>query len=109
LLGYLPQDKMEDAAFSQSGDDSLRRERALDDNIPESPDKPYDIKEVIHLIMDNGEFFEIHENYAAHMVVGFAHLGGDPVGIVANQPAVLAGDLDIDATGIEQKLSGNLL
>ena len=98
LLGYLPQNNMEDPPFVQSGDDSLRMEEALDSLIPESPDKPYDIKEVIQLIVDNGQFFEIHENFAANIVVGFTRLGGHSVGIVANQPAVLAGVLDIDAS-----------
>ncbi len=98
LLEYLPQNNMEDPPFVQSGDDPLRMDEALDSLIPESPDKPYDIKEVIRLIVDNGQFFEIHENYAANIVVGFARLGGHSIGIVANQPAVLAGVLDIAAS-----------
>ena len=98
MLGYLPQNNMEDPPFVQTGDDPLRMEDALDNIIPESPDKPYDIKEVIRLIVDNAEFYEIQENYAANIVTGFARLGGHSVGIVANQPAVLAGVLDIDAS-----------
>ncbi len=98
LLAYLPQNNMEDPPFIQNGDDPLRMEEGLNTIIPESPDKPYDIKEVIHMIVDDGHFFEIHENFAANVVVGFAHLGGHSVGIVANQPAVLAGVLDIDAS-----------
>jgi len=98
VLGYLPQNNMEDPPFVQSGDDSLRTEEALNNLIPESPDKPYDIKEAIRLIVDNGQFFEIHENFAMNIVVGFARIGGHSVGIVANQPAVLAGVLDIDAS-----------
>ncbi len=98
MLSYLPQNNMEDPPFVQTGDDPLRMEDALDDIIPESPDKPYDIKEVIRLIVDNAEFYEIQENYAANIVIGFARLGGHSVGIVANQPAVLAGVLDIDAS-----------
>ncbi len=98
MLGYLPQNNMEDPPFVQTGDDPLRMEDALDNIIPESPDKPYDIKEVIRLIVDNAEFYEIQENYAANIVIGFARLGGHSVGIVANQPAVLAGVLDIDAS-----------
>lgn len=98
LLGYLPQNNMEDPPRTQTNDDPLRTEEALDSLVPESPDKPYDIKEVIRLIADNGQFFEIHENFAANIVVGFARLGGHSVGIVANQPAVLAGVLDIDAS-----------
>jgi acetyl-CoA carboxylase carboxyltransferase component len=98
LLEYLPQNNMEDPPFIQSGDDPLRMEEALDSIVPESPDKPYDIKEVIRLIVDQGQFFEIHENYGANIVVGFARLGGHSIGIIANQPAVLAGVLDIDAS-----------
>ena len=97
LLMYLPQNNMEDAPFMQ-GDDPLRMDEHLDTIIPDDPNKPYDIKEVIRMIVDGGQFFEIHENYAANIVVGFARLGGHSVGIVANQPAVLAGVLDIDAS-----------
>ncbi|RJP53837.1 MAG: acyl-CoA carboxylase subunit beta [Anaerolineaceae bacterium] len=97
LLGYLPQNNMEDPPFV-SGDDPLRMEEGLNSIVPNDANKPYDIKEVIGMIVDNGQFFEIHENYAQNIVVGFAHLGGHPVGIIANQPAVLAGVLDIDAS-----------
>jgi len=98
LLGYLPQNNMEDPPFVDTGDDSLRRDEELDSIIPDDPSKPYDIKDVILHVMDNGEFFEIHQNYAMNIVVGFARLGGHSVGIVANQPAVLAGVLDIEAS-----------
>ncbi|MEW6086542.1 MAG: carboxyl transferase domain-containing protein [Chloroflexota bacterium] len=98
MLGYLPQNNMEDPPFAASGDDPLRMDAALDSIIPDDANKPYDMKEVIRLIVDNGQFFEIHENYAANIVVGFARLGGHSVGIVANQPSVLAGVLDIDAS-----------
>jgi acetyl-CoA carboxylase carboxyltransferase component len=98
LLGYLPQNNMEDPPFILGGDDPLRMDETLDTMIPDDPGKPYDIKDVIRLIVDNGQFFEIHENYAQNVVVGFARLGGHSVGIVANQPAVLAGVLDIDAS-----------
>jgi acetyl-CoA carboxylase carboxyltransferase component len=97
LLMYLPQNNMEDPPFV-AGDDPLRMDEKLDTIIPDDPNKPYDIKEVIRMIVDGGQFFEIHENYAANIVVGFARLGGHSVGIVANQPAVLAGVLDIDAS-----------
>jgi len=97
LMSYLPQNNMEDAPFVSS-DDPLRMEEALDVLVPDDANKPYDIKEAIGLIMDGGQFFEIHENYAQNIVVGFARLGGHSVGIVANQPAVLAGVLDIDAS-----------
>ncbi|HEY9526099.1 MAG TPA: acyl-CoA carboxylase subunit beta, partial [Anaerolineales bacterium] len=97
LLTYLPQNNMEDPPFI-AGDDPLRMDERLDSSIPDDPNKPYDIKEIIRMIVDGGQFFEIHENYAANIVVGFARLGGHSVGIVANQPAVLAGVLDIDAS-----------
>jgi acetyl-CoA carboxylase carboxyltransferase component len=80
------------------GDDPLRMDETLNNIVPDDANKPYDIKDVIRPIMDNGQFFEIHENYAQNIVVGFARLGGHSVGIVANQPSVLAGVLDIDAS-----------
>ncbi len=98
LLSYLPQNNLEDPPYVPPADDPLRAEDALDEIIPDDPGKPYDIKDVIRLIVDDGQFFEIHESYAANIVVGFARLGGHSVGIVANQPAVLAGVLDIDAS-----------
>jgi acetyl-CoA carboxylase carboxyltransferase component len=98
LLGYLPQNNMEDPPFVPSNDDPLRMEEALNDIIPDDPNKPYDMKDVIRLLVDQGQFFEIHESYAQNIVVGFARLGGHSIGIVANQPAVLAGVLDIDAS-----------
>ncbi|MGZ9163567.1 MAG: acyl-CoA carboxylase subunit beta [Anaerolineales bacterium] len=98
LLGYLPQNNMEDPPFMISSDDPLRMAEALDTIIPDEPGKPYDIKDIVRPIVDNGQFFEIHENYAQNIVVGFARLGGHSVGIVANQPAMLAGVLDIDAS-----------
>jgi acetyl-CoA carboxylase carboxyltransferase component len=98
LLGFLPQNNMEDPPYKPTRDDSLRRESALDAIIPDDPSKPYDVKEIIGLIVDDREFFEIHEAYAANIVVGFARLGGHAIGIIANQPAVLAGVLDINAS-----------
>ncbi len=98
LFSYLPQNNMEDPPFTESGDDSLRREEALDTLVPDDPSKPYDIKDAILLIVDNGQFFEIQEAFARNIVVGFARLGGHTVGIVANQPTVLAGVLDIDSS-----------
>jgi propionyl-CoA carboxylase beta chain len=73
-------------------------EERLDHIVPDDPSKPYDIKDVIHLVMDDGQFYEIQENYASNIVIGFARLGGHSVGIIANQPAVLAGVLDINAS-----------
>ena len=98
LLGYLPQNNMEDPPFVKSNDDPLREDESLDSIIPENPNKPYDIKDVIAKVVDGGEFFEIHADYAQNIVVGFARLGGHSVGVVANQPAVLAGVLDINAS-----------
>jgi propionyl-CoA carboxylase beta chain len=98
LLSYLPQNNMEDPPFFMGNDDLLRMEEELDRIIPNDPSKPYDIKDVIHLVVDEGKFYEIHEHYAANIVVGFARLGGHSIGIIANQPAVLAGCLDINSS-----------
>jgi propionyl-CoA carboxylase beta chain len=98
LFSYIPSNNMEDPPVIDTGDDPLRMDESLDSIIPNEPNKPYDIKEVIRPIVDNGEFFEIHEHFAMNIVVGFARLGGHSIGIVANQPAVLAGVLDIDSS-----------
>ena len=98
LMSYLPQNNMEDPPYIPTGDDPLRMEEALDSLIPDDPSKPYDIKIAINLIVDNGQFYEIHENYAQNMVVGFARLGGHSIGIIANQPGNLAGVLDINSS-----------
>jgi propionyl-CoA carboxylase beta chain len=98
LLSYLPQNNMEDPPFLLTDDSPLRREPALDTIIPDDPSKAYDIKQVISLIVDDGEFFEIQEKYARNIVIGFARLGGHSIGIVANQPTHLAGVLDIDSS-----------
>lgn len=98
LLSYLPQNNMEDPPVMPSADDPLRSESALDAIVPENPNQPYDMKKVIELIVDEGHFFEVHEEFAGNIVVGYARLGGSAVGIVANQPTVLAGVLDIKAS-----------
>ncbi len=98
LLGYLPQNNLEDPPFSSNGDDPLRMDEALDFLVPDDPGKPYDVKDVIKHVVDGGQFFEIQEAFAQNIVVGFARLGGHSVGMVANQPQVLAGVLDIDAS-----------
>jgi propionyl-CoA carboxylase beta chain len=98
LFSYLPSNNMEDPPFKPSKDDALRTEAALDSLVPDNPNKPYDIKDAIHLIVDDGVFYEIQEYFAQNIVVGFARLGGYSVGIVANQPMVLAGVLNIDAS-----------
>jgi acetyl-CoA carboxylase carboxyltransferase component len=98
MMSYLPSNNMEDPPFVPNKDDPLRTETALNTIIPDNPHKPYDIKEVIKLIVDDGNFYETQEYFAQNIVVGFARLGGYSVGIVANQPMVLAGVLDIDAS-----------
>lgn len=98
LISYLPQNNMEDPPFSASSDDPLRSNSELDNIVPENPNQPYNIKDVITKIVDDGHFFEVHEEYAQNIVVGFSRLGGTAVGIVANQPMVLAGVLDIKAS-----------
>lgn len=98
LLSFIPQNNMEDPPFIPNNDDPLRKEEELNTIVPDDPSKPYDMKDIIYMVVDQGKFFEIHENYAPNIVVGFAHLGGHSVGIIANQPAVLAGVLDIDSS-----------
>jgi acetyl-CoA carboxylase carboxyltransferase component len=98
LMSFIPSNNMEDPPFVATSDDPLRADAELDNIIPENPNKPYDIKEVVRRVVDDGHFFEIHEQFAMNIVVGFARMGGHSVGIVANQPAVLAGVLDIDAS-----------
>ncbi|HED65768.1 MAG TPA: acyl-CoA carboxylase subunit beta [Planctomycetes bacterium] len=98
LFGYLPLNNAEGAPFIPSDDPSDRTEERLDTIVPEDPKKPYDMHEVIGLVVDEGSFLEVHEGYAQNIVVGFARLGGHVIGVVANQPAVLAGCLDIAAS-----------
>ncbi|HOT00146.1 MAG TPA: acyl-CoA carboxylase subunit beta [Acidobacteriota bacterium] len=98
LLGFLPSNNTEDPPLVDTGDDPKRMDEALDTLVPDEPNRPYDMKQVIEHVVDNGEFLEIHPHYAQNIVVGFARLGGRPVGIVANQPMVLAGVLDIKAS-----------
>jgi propionyl-CoA carboxylase beta chain len=98
LLSFMPQNNQEDAPRVETRDPVDRQDETLDQLVPAEPDKPYDIKEIIHRVTDDGYFVEIHEHFAKNIVVGFARLGGQSVGIVANQPAVLAGCLDINAS-----------
>jgi propionyl-CoA carboxylase beta chain len=98
LLSFLPSNNMEDPPKRAVSDPIDRREESLNSIVPEDPQKPYDIKDVIHTLVDEGYFFEVHEHYARNLVVGFARFDGRPVGIVANQPAFLAGTLDINAS-----------
>ncbi len=98
LMSYLPQNNLEDAPAVVPTDDPARADEALDWIVPDSPNIPYDMKEVIAGVMDRGSFFEVQEHFARNMVIGFARLDGAVVGVVANQPAVLAGVLDIKAS-----------
>ncbi|MBA3027727.1 MAG: methylmalonyl-CoA carboxyltransferase [Desulfobacteraceae bacterium] len=98
LLSFLPQNNMEDPPRVAPTDDPMRRDEKLRDAVPSEPNKPYDIRDIIHSNLDDRYFFEVHEHFAKNIVVGFGRLDGMPVGIVANQPAVMAGSLDIDAS-----------
>jgi propionyl-CoA carboxylase beta chain len=98
LLSFLPSNNMEDPPRTGTDDPSERKATALRAIVPENPNKPYDVKDVISAVVDNGYFFEVQELYAQNIVVGFARLAGRVVGIVGNQPNVLAGCLDIDAS-----------
>ena len=98
LLSFLPQNNMEDPPTIPCQDDPLRTDEALDTIIPDSPHKPYDMKQVIRSVVDSGEFLEVMEHQAQNIIVGFARLNGHPVGIVAQQPMVLAGVLDINSS-----------
>ncbi len=98
LMSYLPQNNLEDAPAVVPTDDPARADEALDWVVPDSPNIPYEMKEVIAGVVDRGSFFEVQEHFARNMVIGFARLDGAVVGVVANQPAVLAGVLDINAS-----------
>jgi propionyl-CoA carboxylase beta chain len=98
LLSFMPSNNMEDPPQKPTDDPDDRREDTLNSVVPLNTNQPYDIKKVITAIVDDGRFVEVHEHYARNIVVGFSHLGGKAVGIVANQPAVLAGVLDIDSS-----------
>jgi len=98
LLQYIPQNNCEDPPIVECTDPLDREDDELNQIIPDNPNQPYDIKDVINHVVDSGSFFEVHEKFAQNIVVGFAHLGGRSVGVIANQPAVLAGVLDIDSS-----------
>jgi propionyl-CoA carboxylase beta chain len=98
LLGFLPGNNVDDAPRVETADPFDREDEALDALVPESPHQPYDILDLIHSVADDRHFLEVHRHYARNIVVGFARLGGRTVGVVANQPAHLAGTLDIDAS-----------
>jgi len=98
LLSYLPQNNMEDPPFLPTDDPAERGDEELDTLVPENPNKPYDMKDVIRRVVDDGDFFEVQAHWAQNIIVGFARLGGFSVGIVAQQPMILAGVLDIDSS-----------
>ncbi len=98
LLSFLPSNNQEDPPRRPVSDPVDREEPALDNVVPWDPNQPYDIREIIRGVVDEGYLFEVHEHFAPNLVVGFARLGGCPVGVVANQPAHLAGTLDIDSS-----------
>ena len=98
LLSFIPSNNLEDPPRKPCTDPIDRLDEKLDTLIPDQSNMPYDMKDVIHTVVDDGYFFEVHEHYARNIVVGFARFNGKPVGIVANQPAMLAGTLDINAS-----------
>ena len=98
LLGFIPQNNMAEPPFVPTQDDPGRRDHALDTIVPQNPNKPYDMTEVIRRIVDDADFLQVHAHYAQNIIVGFARMGGYSVGIVGQQPSVLAGVLDIDAS-----------
>jgi propionyl-CoA carboxylase beta chain len=98
LVSYLPSNNVDDPPRRETADPWDRAHAALNSLVPDDPQQPYDMKDVIHAVADDGEFFEVHEHFAKNIVVGLARFDGRPMGIVANQPAFLAGVLDIDAS-----------
>ena len=98
LLGFLPGNNVDDPPVRPTDDPADRRDEELLDLVPDNPNKPYDMHDVIRRVVDGGELLEVHRDYAQNLIVGFARLAGHPVGVVANQPAVLAGVLDIKAS-----------
>jgi acetyl-CoA carboxylase carboxyltransferase component len=98
LLSFLPSNNLEAPPRFEPSDDPEREDEDLDTLVPDDPSKPYDMREVISRVVDDGEFFEVHEHFAKNIVCGFSRLDGFPIGIVGNQPAFLAGVLDIEAS-----------
>ena len=98
LFRFVPSNNVDDPPRGVGTDPASRRDEALLDLVPDHPNQPYDMRDVLKRVVDDGDFYEVQPDYAANILVGFAHLGGQSVGIVANQPAVLAGVLDIDAS-----------
>ena len=98
LLSFLPSNNLDDPPRTPSADDAEREDAELESLVPASPNQPYDMLDLIHAVADEGHFLEVHRHFAKNILVGFARLDGRSIGIVANQPAVLAGTLDIDAS-----------
>jgi propionyl-CoA carboxylase beta chain len=98
LLSFLPSNNLDDPPRASTADSPDREDASLDGLVPSATNQPYDMLDLIHIVADEGYFLEVHRHYAKNLIVGFARLDGRPVGIVANQPAVLAGTLDIDAS-----------
>src|SRR5438045_2969051 len=106
LLTYLPQNNREDPPRRATSDPADRMDTALDSIVPAESNMPYDIKDVIHRVVDEGEFFEVHEHFAKNIVVGFARMAVRPIGTVVNQPAFQAGVLEINASVIRMSFVG---
>jgi propionyl-CoA carboxylase beta chain len=98
LLGYLPSNNVDEAPRRETADPVDREDAALDSLVPASPNQPYDMLDLVHAIVDDGAFLEVHRHFAKNILVGFGRLAGRTIGVVANQPAHLAGTLDIDAS-----------
>jgi propionyl-CoA carboxylase beta chain len=98
LLSFMPGNNLDDPPRRQPSDPVDREDESLDRLVPSAPNQPYDMLDLVHTVVDDGVFLEVHQHYARNLIVGFARLGGRPVGVVANQPAHLAGTLDIDAS-----------
>ena len=98
LISYLPQNNLEEPPLKPTNDPIDRKEDALNQIIPDNPNKPYDMQQIIHAIVDDAEFLEVHKDFAKNLRVGFAHFNGMPVGVVANNPSFFAGVLDINAS-----------
>ena len=98
LLSFLPSNNLDDPPRTATSDSPDREDESLDQLVPAAPNQPYDMLDLIHTVADEGYFLEVHQHYARNIIVGFARLDGRPVGLVANQPAVLAGTLDIAAS-----------
>ena len=98
LISYMPQNNLEEAPLMECNDPIDRLDDTLNDIIPDEPNKPYDMYEVIGTIIDNGEFLEVHKDYAQNIIVGFARFNGQSVGVIANQPKIMAGCLDSNAS-----------